>query len=54
MLIVKLKRWLTPHITEFENENITDMLDRIYESQDSAMEPELIKMQVAAFEGEQW
>lgn len=45
---------LTSYVTEHANENITDTLDRVYNSQNSTIEPELIKMQVAAFEGEQW
>jgi metal-responsive CopG/Arc/MetJ family transcriptional regulator len=45
---------LASYITEHENENITDALDRVYDSQNSTMEPELVKMQVAVFEGKQW
>jgi len=45
---------LTSYVTEHEKENITDALDRVYANESSAMEPELVKMQVAALEGEQW
>lgn len=45
---------LTSYVIEHEKENITDALDRVYAHESSAMEPELVKMQVAALEGEQW
>ena len=45
---------LTAYITEHQKGQITDALDRIYAQQPSTVEPELVKMQVAAIGSEQW
>ena len=45
---------LNAYVAEHLNENITDALDQVYANEDSALEPELLKMQVVSLEGEQW
>ncbi len=45
---------LTAYVTEHQKGQITDALDRIYAEEPSAIEPELVKMQVAAIGSEQW
>lgn len=45
---------LNAYIAEHEKENITENLDQVYAEEPSALEPELIKMQVVTLGGEQW
>jgi len=45
---------LNAYVAEHLKENITDALDQVYANQESALEPELLKMQVVSLEGEQW
>lgn len=45
---------LNAYVTEHEKENITEALDQVYVEEASALEPELVKMQVVSLEGEQW
>ena len=45
---------LNAYVAEHLKENITDALDQVYATEESALEPELLKMQVVSLEGEQW
>jgi hypothetical protein len=45
---------LNAYVAEHQKENITETLDRIYATEPSTLEPELIKMQVLSLESEQW
>lgn len=45
---------LMTYVTEHEKEAVTETLDRVYSSNSSQMEPELIQMQVAVLGGEEW
>jgi len=45
---------LMTYVTEHEKEAVTEALDRVYASESSQMEPELVKMQVAVLGGEEW
>jgi len=45
---------LTTYVTEHEKAAVTETLDRVYASEPSQMEPELIQMQVAVLGGEEW
>jgi hypothetical protein len=45
---------LNAYVIEHQKENVTDALDRVYASEKSNLEPELIKMQVVSLEGEKW
>lgn len=45
---------LTAYVSEHESKNVTEKLDDVYASESSTIEPELIKMQIAALDHEQW
>ena len=45
---------LNAYVAEHQKENITETLDQIYADEPSALEPELIKMQVVSLEAEEW
>ncbi len=45
---------LNAYVAEHQKENITDALDQVYANEESALEPELLKMQIVSLEGEQW
>ena len=45
---------LNAYVSEHDKENITETLDQIYANEPSALEPELVKMQVVSLDGEQW
>jgi metal-responsive CopG/Arc/MetJ family transcriptional regulator len=45
---------LNSYVAEHQKENITETLDQVYADEPSALEPELVKMQVESLEGEQW
>ncbi|MEW6030735.1 MAG: ChpI protein [Chloroflexota bacterium] len=45
---------LMTYVTEHEKEAVTETLDRVYSSNSSQMEPELVQMQVAVLGGEEW
>lgn len=45
---------LNAYVAEHQKENITETLDRIYATEPSTLEPELVKMQVLSLESEQW
>ena len=45
---------LNAYVAEHQKENITDALDQVYANEESALEPELLKMQVVSLEGKQW
>ena len=45
---------LNAYVAEHLKENITDALDQVYTNEESALEPELLKMQVVSLEGKQW
>ena len=45
---------LTSYVVEHEKEDVTEALDRVYAHEPSGLEPEIIRVQVAALESEQW
>ena len=45
---------LNAYVAEHQKENITETLDQIYTDEPSALEPELMKMQVVSLEAEEW
>jgi hypothetical protein len=45
---------LAAYIATYENEDITAQLNEVYEAEESALEPELVALQVAAIGGENW
>ena len=45
---------LNAYVAEHQKENITEMLDQVYADTPSALEPELVKMQVVSLESEKW
>ncbi len=45
---------LNSYVAEHQKENITETLDRIYATEPSTLEPELVKMQDLSLESEQW
>lgn len=45
---------LNAYVAEHEKENVTETLDQVYADEPSALEPELVKMQVVSLDGEQW
>jgi len=45
---------LNAYVAEHLKETITDALDQVYANEESALEPELLKMQVVSLDGEQW
>ena len=45
---------LTTYIMEHQKENITDMLNRVLETEPSTVEPEMVKMLVLSIGGEEW
>lgn len=45
---------LNAYVAEHETENITETLDQVYANEPSAIEPEIVKMQVVSLDGEQW
>lgn len=45
---------LTAYVSEHVSKNVTEKLDDVYGSEPSTFEPELIKMQIAILEHEQW
>ena len=45
---------LNAYVAEHQKENITNALDQVYANEDSALEPELLNMQIVSLEGERW
>jgi hypothetical protein len=45
---------LTNYVYEHEKKSVTDKLNDIYAVVSSAIEPELVKMQIASMEDEKW
>jgi len=45
---------LTTYVFEHEKKSVTEKLNDVYENEDSTIEPELVKMQVAIVGNEQW
>lgn len=45
---------LNAYVSEHDKENITESLDQIYANEPSALESELVQMQVVSLNGEQW
>ncbi len=45
---------LTAYVAAYQDEDITKKLDEVYESEASALDPELIALQVASTGGEGW
>ena len=45
---------LTAYVSEHESKNVTEKLNDVYENESSNIEPELIKMQIAVLEHEEW
>lgn len=45
---------LSAYVSERLKENVTDALDQVYESEESALDPELLEMQVVSLENEEW
>ena len=45
---------LTTYIMEHQKENITDVLNRVLETEPSTVEPEMVKMLVLSIGGEEW
>jgi metal-responsive CopG/Arc/MetJ family transcriptional regulator len=42
------------YITEHQKENITEALNQVYANEESALEPQFIKMQVISLESKEW
>jgi metal-responsive CopG/Arc/MetJ family transcriptional regulator len=42
------------YIIEHQKENITEILNQVYAKEESALEPQFIKMQVVSLEDKQW
>ena len=45
---------LTAYVIEHQPGDVTEALDRVYANEPSALEPELVKMQITALEKGQW
>jgi hypothetical protein len=45
---------LNAYVAEHLKENITDALNQVYANEESALEPELLQMQVVSLDSEQW
>jgi hypothetical protein len=45
---------LTAYVSEHESKSVTEKLDDVYMTEASALEPELVEMQIAAIGDEQW
>ncbi len=45
---------LTTYVMEHQKENITDVLNRVLETEPSTVEPEMVKMLVLSIGGEEW
>lgn len=45
---------LVSYVNEHEKEAVTETLNRVYANDSFPIEPELVKMQVATLEGDQW
>jgi len=45
---------LTAYVTEHQKGEVTEMLNRLYDTEASAMEPALIHLQVNSLGGETW
>lgn len=45
---------LTTYVVEHEKKSVTEKLNDVYISENSAIEPELVKMQIVVVGNEQW
>ena len=45
---------LTTYVVEHEKKNVTEKLNDVYMNENSTIEPELVKMQIAIVGNEQW
>lgn len=45
---------LVAYVAAYQDEDVTEKLDEIYESEPSTLEPELVTLQVASIGGESW
>jgi hypothetical protein len=45
---------LTAYVSEHEGKSVTEKLDDVYMTESSALEPELVEMQIASVGDEQW
>lgn len=45
---------LTAYVSGHESKSVTEKLDNVYVTESSALEPELVEMQIATVGDEQW
>lgn len=45
---------LAAYVAAYQSDDITEKLNQVYETEPSTLEPELIKLQVASLDGENW
>jgi hypothetical protein len=45
---------LAAYVATYESEDVTAQLNEVYETEESALEPELVSLQVASIGGENW
>lgn len=45
---------LSAYLTAYQHESVTEQLDRVYETEPSALDPDLVQLQVASLDNESW
>jgi hypothetical protein len=45
---------LTAYVTTHQKEDVTELLNRVYETEASTIEPGLVNLQLASMGGESW
>jgi hypothetical protein len=45
---------LAAYVATYQNEDVTEKLNEIYETEASSLEPDLVTLQVASIGGESW
>ena len=45
---------IAAYVAEYQNEDVTEKLNELYETEPSSLEPELVTLQLASIGGDDW